>query len=111
MDYSTGNHQKEIAALTELRSLLGTPEGEDNVELFIEHHLAELEADYFSKALGTPKPEASLVLSSLVLVASWSYEDDGIINVFDFSLPEEVTNFVLSVRFSGDEVEEVSMES
>jgi hypothetical protein len=105
------NQQKQTAALTAIKSLLGTPEGEDNVELFIDHHLEELEVDNVSKTYGTPKPEASQMLSSLVLVSSWSYEDDGIINVFDFSLPENVTDYVLSVRFLGDDVEEVSMES
>jgi hypothetical protein len=105
------NQQKQTAALTVIKSMVGTPEGEDNVELFVEHHLEELESAYFSKIYGTPKPEVSQILSSLVLVSSWSYEDDDIINVFDFSLPEKVTNYVLSVRFSGDDVEEVSMES
>lgn len=103
--------QNENVALSTIKSLLGTPEGEDSVTLFVEHHLDELEAEYFSRIYGTPTPEASQILGSLILVSSWSSEDDGNIDVFDFSLPEKATNYVLSARFSGDEVESVSMES
>ena len=105
------NSEKEIAARAAVKSLIGKPEGEDSITLFVEHHLAELEADYFSNTYGTAMPEAIQIADSLVLVDSWSSEDDGHIDVFDFSLPDNVTNYLLSVRFSGDKVEEVSMES
>lgn len=105
------NGEKENTARAAVKALIGRPEGEDNVTLFVEHHLAELEADYFSKTYGTTTPEAYQIADSLVLVDSWSSEDDGHIDVFDFSLPDNVTNYLLSVRLSGDNVEEVSMES
>ncbi|MEP5761137.1 MAG: DUF2004 domain-containing protein [Litoreibacter sp.] len=105
------NEKREKIALSTIKSYMGTPEGEDCVILFVEHHLEELEADYFSRTYGTTTPAASQMLSSLVLVSSWSYQDDGNIDVFDFSLPGEVTDYVLSVRFSGGDVEEISMES
>lgn len=105
------NTRKETIAKEAIKSLVGKPEGEDSIGLFVEHHLAELEPGYFSNICGTPTPDAEKISHSLVLVGSWSSADDGQIDVFDFSLPDEVTNYVLSVRFSGEEVEEVSMES
>ena len=101
----------EQVALLKIMSLLEVSSGEDDVTLFVDHHLAELEPDYFSKTFGTPTPNASQILHSLVLVGSWSSEDDGNVDVFDFSLPGNVTNYLLSVRFSGEEAEQVSMES
>ncbi len=98
-------------ALSEIRSLLGVPAGEDSVSLFIDHHLEELEPEYFVETYGTASPEASQIIDSLVFVDAWSSEDDGNIDVFDFSLPGNVTNYLISVRFSGDKVEEISMES
>ena len=79
--------------------------------LFVEHHVDELETDYFSRMCGTSTPDATQMLDSLILLRSWSFEDDGNIDVFDFSLPENVTDCVLSVRFSGDKVEDVTMDS
>ena len=105
------DEEKREKARSAIRSLLGTPEGEDSVTLFVEHHLDELDAEYFSNTFGTSSPDASRIVDSLVLVGSWSEEDDGNINVFDFSLPGKVTDHVLSVRFSGDDVADVSMES
>lgn len=101
----------EQAALATLKSLCGTSAGEDSVTLFVDHHLAELEPDYFSQTYGTPTPEAPQILASLILVDSWSSEDDGNVDVFDFSLPGNVTDYLLSVRFSGDDIEDISMES
>ncbi|WP_457646930.1 hypothetical protein [Profundibacter sp.] len=102
-------HSQE--ALAKIRSLYGTPTGEDNVTLFVDHHLAEIEPDYFSKTYGTTSPTAQQILDSLVLIDTWSSEDDGNIDVFDFSLPGNVTNYLISVRFAGDAIQEISMES
>jgi hypothetical protein len=50
-----------------------------------------------------------------VLRSHWGDDDDGDeegIDTFDFTLPDEVTDYVISVRFDEDgEVESVSMES
>jgi hypothetical protein len=105
------NDEYETTAREAIKSLIGKPEGEDNVTLFLEHHLAELEPEYFSSTYGSTTPEATQIVDSLVFVHSWSSEDDGTVDVFDFSLPGSVTDYLLSVRFSGDEVKEISMES
>ena len=98
-------------ALMKIRSLYGTPAGEDNVTLFVDHHLAEIEPNHFLEAYGTTSPTGQQILDSLVLIDAWSSEDDGDIDVFDFTLPGDVTNYLVSVRFAGDEIEGISMES
>jgi len=103
--------QHEKTARESIKSFYGTPEGEDGPTLFISHHLDELEPDFWVRTYGTEAPEATQVLDSLVLVGSWSSEDDGNIDVFDFSLPNNVTNYLLSVRFVDGKVAEVTMES
>ncbi|WP_065328909.1 DUF2004 domain-containing protein [Tritonibacter mobilis] len=105
------NREQESSAREAIKLLIGRPEGDDSVNLFVEHHLSALEADYFSDAYGTPTPEPTKIVDSLVLVDSWSSEDGGSLDTFDFSLPENVTNYLLSVRFVDDEVQEISMES
>ncbi|MEO4045243.1 DUF2004 domain-containing protein [Hoeflea sp. CAU 1731] len=103
--------QYEKAARAAIRALYGTPEGEYGPTLFVSHHLSELDADAWIKACQTKAPEAAEVLDSLVLIGSWSSTGDDRTDVFDFSLPNSVTNYLLSVRFVDGEVAEVTMES
>ena len=52
------------------------------------------------------------VLDILVLQSHWGEDDDDGIDTFDFTLPDEVTNYVLSVEFDENgNVFGVSMES
>lgn len=101
----------EKVARERIKPLLGTPEGEYGPTLFASHHLNELAPDYWLEVCGTTKPDAVKILDSLVLVAAWSSQDDDNIDVFDFSIPNAVSNYVLSARFEDGEVVEVSMES
>lgn len=103
--------QYEKAARDAIRAIYGTPEGEDGPTLFVSHHLEELDADYWTKTYGTGAPEATAILDSLVMINAWSSNDDDTIDVFDFSLPGDVTNYLLSVRFVDGEVDDASMES
>lgn len=96
-------------ARTALEQLLGTEEGEDSVDLFIQHHLDEIEADYWSEQVGTATPAASVVLGLLQVREPW--ESDGSVHI-DFALPGDVSQYVLSVELDEDgEVLGVSMES
>ncbi|MEP6068548.1 MAG: DUF2004 domain-containing protein [Paracoccaceae bacterium] len=101
----------ETTARTKLLELLGTEEGEFGPNLFVSHHKEELGSDYWKGAFGEVDPKPETIVEGLVLVSSWDSEDDGNIDTYDFSLPEGVTDYLLSVRFVGDEVSEVSMES
>ena len=52
------------------------------------------------------------VLDILVLQSHWGEDDDDGIDTFDFTLPDEVTNYVLSVEFDENgNVSGLSMES
>ncbi|MBK0053885.1 DUF2004 domain-containing protein [Stenotrophomonas sp. S39] len=96
-------------ARSALEQLLGTEEGEDSVDLFVQHHLDEIEADYWNAQLGTATPAAGAVLGLLQPREPW--EDEGSVHV-DFELPGDVSQYVLSVELNGDgEVLGVSMES
>ena len=90
--------------------------GQDSVKLFIAHHLDEIDGDFWSEHCGTKTPSPSQVIAILVLQSHWGEddEDDGEegINNFDFSLPGDVTNYVISVSFDEDgEVDDIAMES
>ncbi len=99
--------QKEKLAMDAIRNSAGTEAGEYGIDLFIEHHLEELEESDWKKSLGIEKPSKDQVLGALVLRSSW--DDDC---VYDFTLPNEVTDCVVSVRFDeGGEIEDISMES
>ena len=106
--------RRTALALEEIKKRWGTPGNEDGVTLFVSHHLKELDASYWEKVLGSSKPDPGQVLDILVLESHWSDDDedeDGI-DVFDFTLPHGVTNYMISVSFDeSGQVEEVAMES
>ena len=87
-----------------------TADDEFGATLFVSHHLKELDSTYWKKHLSTETPEPRRVLELLELHSHWGGDDE--IDTFDFTLPEEVTNYVISVSYddSGD-VSEITMES
>lgn len=100
------------AALAAINADYGTPDAEFSTTMFVSHHLDELDAGYWQARLGTQQPEPAKVLSLLELRSHWGDEEDNGIDVFDFTLPDDVTQYVLSVRFDQDgAVEGISMES
>jgi hypothetical protein len=104
--------KRETAARAAIRQSFGTAEGEFGADLFTSHHLDELDRDYWLKHLGTSNPEPVRILDILELRSHWGHEDEDGMEVFDFTLPDAVTDYVISVRFNeSGEVEEISMES
>ncbi|VVC85750.1 DUF2004 domain-containing protein [Sideroxydans sp. CL21] len=102
--------KRKKAAIAAIRSAFGSENDESSADLFVEHHLEEIESEYWQKHLGTAKPEPISVLDILVLRSHWGGEDE--IETFDFTLPENVTDYVISVRFDESGlVEDISMES
>lgn len=100
------------AAIAAIRSAFGTEDDESGATLFVEHHLEEIEGEYWQRHFGTVKPKPVNVLDILVLRSHWGDDDDNGIDTFDFTLPENVTDYVISVRFDGSgQVEDISMES
>jgi hypothetical protein len=106
----TAEHEKRRErALDAIKRAFGAASGEENVNLFVEHHLEELPQSYWQKHLGTGAPEPKAVVGLLLLRSSWG-EDDR--EYFDFTLPDDVTNYVVSVHFDGSgEIDRISMES
>ena len=99
--------KRQELAVSAIKSVFGTPEQESGVTLFAKHHIEELKPEYWEKHLGTTKPDPRKVLDILVLREHW--DDDC---VFDFTLPEDVTDYVISVRFDENgKVEDITMES
>lgn len=104
--------RREMSALTAIRDAFGTEADEYGGTLFVSHLLEELDATYWQSNLATTSPEPEQVLGLLELRSHWGDDDENGIDVFDFTLPGNVTSYVLSVRF--DEtgaIEEISMES
>ena len=102
--------RREAAARAAIKKAYGTADDEYAATAFVSHHLEELDSAYWKKHFATEKPDAHRILESLVLRSHWGGDDE--IDTFDFTLPEEVTDYVVSVSFdeSGD-VSEITMES
>jgi len=104
--------RRETTARAAIKQSFGTGENESGADLFASHHLDELECEYWQKHLGTSRPEPLRVIDILKLRSHWGDDDDNGLDVFDFTLPDDVTDYVLSVRFDETgEVQEISMES
>lgn len=104
--------RREITARAAIKQSFGTGENESGADLFASHHLEEIEGEYWQKHLGTTRPEPIRILDILELRAHRGDDDDHGLDVFDFSLPDDVTDYVISVRFDETgKVEEISMES
>jgi len=100
---------REKRARKAIHALLGTKEAEYSVNLFVEHHLEELPEEYWVRHLGSARPKAEAVLDLLQLRGTWRYEG---IECYDFTLPDNVTNYVICVRFNArGAIESVESES
>jgi hypothetical protein len=91
--------RREKVALAAIRDAFGTEADEFGGTLFVSHHLEELDANYWMANLGTATPAPARVLDLLKLRSHWGDDDDVGIDVFDFTLPGGVTNYVISVQF------------
>lgn len=105
------------AALVAIQQALSEGDEDSSVRIFVSHHLEELDAAYWKKHAGVPKPSAKKVLELLELHSHWGEDDEGDINkdgldTFDFTLPGNATQYVISVSFGEEgEVEDIVMES
>ena len=115
MDQSELEKRKQ-AALAAIKAAYGTEEDEFGATLFVSHHLEQLDPTYWLEYFQTEKPEPMKILDSLVLQMDFEEndeeEDEEALDMLDFTLPGEATNYLLSVSFDEDgQVEEISMES
>lgn len=82
-----------MVALAAIRQAHGTDDGEDSIDLFVAHHLEELPQDYWHEQLATATPDSAAVIGLLVCRSSWGKDD---VENFDFTLPGDVTDYVVS---------------
>ena len=102
--------KREAAARVAIKKAFGTADDEFGATLFVSHHLKEVDSSYWKKHLATETPEPHRVLELLELRSHWGGDDE--IDTFDFTLPEEATNYVISVAFDKDgDVSGITMES
>lgn len=79
---------------------------------FATHHIEEVETSYWLKHCGTSKPTVEQVLAILVLRDHWGGDDEDDRTCYDFTLPDDATNYVIAVRFTdAGEINYISMES
>jgi len=107
----TEKDPKIAIAYQAILSRFGKPEGEMNVDLFVSHHKEEVDAEEWKSCLGDNNPSDQAILACLVFKDCWDSKEDGVPDTYDFTLPDDLTQYVLSVRFDGEEVESVDMES
>ncbi|SFM13297.1 DUF2004 domain-containing protein [Marinobacter zhejiangensis] len=99
----------QSATLEYIKGQYGNEDQEYGVNLFVRHHLEEIEPEYWMKLVGTKEPSSAQVLDSLVLVGQW--ESEGNI-IYDYSLPDNVTQYLISVTVGKvGEILSVEMES
>ncbi|ARM84618.1 MULTISPECIES: DUF2004 domain-containing protein [Marinobacter] len=97
----------EAKALEGIRKASGTERGEYSIDEFVSHHIDELPGTYWEKHLSTEIPSSEQVIGLLVLRSKWENEE-----VYDFTLPDDVTDYVVSVSFDEDgKIEDIEMES
>lgn len=110
LDDNTDIEKQKYIALSAIKRAFGTKEDESGATLFVSLHLSEIKKEYWQNLLGTADPSPAQVLDVLELQSCWG--DERGLSTFDFTLPHDVTNYVISVRFNktGD-VAEITMES
>jgi hypothetical protein len=102
--------RRTSAALAAIKQ--AADDADSGVGMFASHHLEELPPAYWQQHAGSPKPSRERVLGLLELRSHWGGDGEDGVDVFDFTLPGEVTDYVISVRFDDNgEVGEISMES
>jgi hypothetical protein len=101
--------KRQKLALDAITQAFGTEAGEDSVNLFVEHHLQELPHSYWQQHLGSNTPEPAAIVGLLQFKSSWG---EGDIEYFDFTLPDEATDYLVSVHFDdAGAIDSISMES
>ena len=88
--------RREVAAREAIAAIHGTAGDEFGVTLFVSHHLDEVDLAYWKKHTGTEKPEPRQVLDILELRTD---PQDESMDMLDFTLPENVTDYVVCVEF------------
>lgn len=99
-------------ALLAIRSKLDADEDDSEVHLFVSHHLEEVAGEYWQKVLGTQQPTSEQVLGIITYREVCNGDDESDLETFDFTLPDDVTDYVICVSFNvSGEICDIGMES
>jgi hypothetical protein len=102
--------KREATARAAIKKAFGTADDEFGATLFISHHLEELDSSYWKQHFATETPDPHRILEALVFRGHWGGDDE--LTTFDFTLPGDVTDYVISVEFDEDgQVSDITMES
>lgn len=109
-DHATEAARREHTARDAIKNGFDMEDEDSGVAMFVAFHLEELPPDYWRQHAGTARPDPAAVLDLLVLRKHWGDKDD--LEYFDFTLPGEVTDWVVSVRFDdAGRIADISMET
>lgn len=102
--------RREVVARAAIRRLVGA---DDEVDSFISHNLREVKSEYWLDHTGTETPTPRQVFELLVLRDDWDlWEEEDRGKYFDFTLPGDVTQYVICVQFDDNgDVLDVVVES
>ena len=92
-----------------------SPDTENDVTLFISHHIDVIEKSYWIKHVGTQNPSPEQVLK-LIEYRDNSYlyddEEEDQPDYIDFTLPDDTTDYVICVEFDDHgQICDIRMES
>jgi hypothetical protein len=99
------SQNKNSIALNAIKASYNNESGEYGINLFVSHHLEQFDKTVWKKILGKSDPTPQDVIDAIVFIEC---EDD----VYDFSLPNEVTDYVICVSFDDSgAIDNIAMES
>jgi hypothetical protein len=104
-------HRKKVAT-DAIKKAFGTKEDEYGTTLFVSNHREQIDQSYWEKHTGKTDPEPGLMLDILDLNSHWGDDYSDGMDTLDFTLPDGITDYVISVCFDEDGlVESIEMES
>ncbi len=113
--------RRKALALKRIHAAYGKDGHEYDVTMFVDHHLEEIEPEYWLKHAGVQKPDPADVLGLLILRYHWTpydgddpdiEDDEEGLQLLDFTLPENTTQYLICVEFDNDgQIDGIRMES
>lgn len=103
---------REGVARVAMQAALENQQAKDGVELFIQHHIEEIEPAYWEKYSGSVAATPLQVLDLLLLAEQWERDDIDCREMLDFTLPDEMSQYVICISYDEKgQVSDISMES
>ena len=112
--------RRKALALKSIRDAYREDDHENDVTMYVDHHLEKVDPEYWLKHTGHRKPDPSDVLGLLVFDHHWTpadeddpdsdFNEEGL-QQLEFTLPEGTTLYLICVVFDhGGQVCKITME-